>query len=1689
MLRRDRGLIAKTNDRGEPMRLKAFSPGMKPRITGTVLLIFLIFVGLLTYTIQMRQQRKLQELLGAQQLSSVSYVASEMDALIKLRIDRLTKAASSITPDILADPGRAREYLSRRYDLLTLFTGGLVLVSRTGKGIADYPPVPGRDVGAYEQSDFFTAVAARGGPVIGMPRIGRFSHRPGVNFAAPVTDASGKLIGVLAGFALLSDKILFGQVQEMKVGRSGYIVVEAPEYRLIVASSDPSRVLQSMPPPGVNLLRDRFLTGFNGSGIIVNSRGVETLTSLGRIPSAGWIVLMALPTREAFAPVRELKYFTLAIAAGLSLLILAVVYPVLGRLLQPLVDAAEKIDSIACGSEEFREISVTRHDEIGRLLASFNTLFEQQKKTERELQESLELNLAVLNSTMFELAVLDRESNIIRVNRAWEEFSRQNGGDPGKTGEGVNYLEACKAADAEAAFRGIGEVLGSTREEFSLEYSCDSPGETRFFKMQVVPLKGDQSGALIAHSNITSLKKAEEALHRSRQMLQLVLDNIPQRVFWKDKELNYLGCNRPFAEDCGVGEPSAIVGKSDFDLSWKDLAELYRSDDRTVIDTRAPKLSFEESATKNDGSLFWVLTNKVPLLDRGGAVFGVLGTYEDITARKAIEQELIDSKEFLDRIIGSAPDPIFIKDRNHNWLLVNDAFCNLMGRERETLVGKSCYDFFPAHEAEVFRAKDEEVFCSGLESMSEEALTNASGETLTIVTKKVAITDTSGRQFLVGMIRDITDRKRAEDQVRMNEKRLESIVHLSQSSTGDVQELLDQALEASISVTRSKIGYLYRFDEEKQELTLNSYSRDVMKECSILEAKSLYHLGKTGIWGEAVRQGEPVLLNDFQAPHPLKRGCPDGHAHLKRFLTLPVFSKERIVAVVGVANKELPYNQTDILQLTLLLDAAWKLVLRIETEQELIEAKRMAEEASRAKSEFLANMSHEIRTPLNAVIGLGLLMQDTDLGPRQQDYMEKILGSSKALMGVLNDVLDYSKIEAGRLELEETDFQLDSILENVSNLFSVKAEEQGLEIFFEYKPDVPSHLLGDPLRLGQVLNNLVGNAVKFTRRGEIHVKAELVERRDQWVVLRFSVRDTGIGLSPDRSERLFQPFTQADGAITRKFGGTGLGLTISRRIVELMGGEISVESAPGEGSTFSFTCRLQSGGDAPRQRDPLGLDRGKVLVVDDQETSLLILEDVLRSWGFEVVTSRSGEEALEKASTAWGEGSPFELYLLDWRMPGLDGLEVARRLQRQACGMAPRKPPVVVMVTAYGREELLAASDGVHLDAVLIKPVTPSALFDTLVSLQSPLSVKPRREPTVLGTLFRRTFAINGAGVLLVEDNPVNQQVAREFLEKAGMRVDVAANGCEAIEKVERNHYDLVLMDLQMPLMDGFEATRRIRGMEEGRDLPIIAMTAAAMKQDRLATREAGMDGHVAKPVDPEELIGVLTTWIKPVQCAGEASEFPPPPAAPPPLAPHPAELPGFEISALLARIAGGADAAVRICRSFADQFSQFIPDLDRSLVTGDREGAARLVHGLKGASGNIGATKLHQSARALEEELSAGGAASRVALAAALTETLAAIETFTASRQTVAAPPESRPERLPSALAEVIKILEGYGIVPDEVMSELTGLLEGRGIPRDMIDSLERRVDGLQHEAALSTLAEIGTRLGREDKKTERYS
>jgi len=631
-------------------------------------------------------------------------------------------------------------------------------------------------------------------------------------------------------------------------------------------------------------------------------------------------------------------------------------------------------------------------------------------------------------------------------------------------------------------------------------------------------------------------------------------------------------------------------------------------------------------------------------------------------------------------------------------------------------------------------------------------------------------------------------------------------------------------------------------------------------------------------------------------------------------------------------------------------------------QEEIRRARDMAEEATRMKSDFLANMSHEIRTPMNAIIGLSHLALKTGLAPRQRDYIEKVQASGQHLLGIINDILDFSKVEAGKLDLENEDFELEKLLEHTASLVSEKCHAKGLEVVLDVAPDVPPRLVGDSLRLGQVLLNYANNAVKFTHRGEILISVRASERTERDVMLHFRVCDTGIGLTAEQRARLFRSFTQGDASTTRKFGGTGLGLAICKQLAGLMHGEVGVESDYGKGSTFWFSAQLGIGRPNGHKLRPNPDLRGRrALVVDDNEHARIVLAAMLRKLSFTVAESADGAAAVQAVRRAAAEGHPFDIVYLDWRMPGMDGVEAARQIRALGLATAPR----LVMVTAYGRDENLGGTGEHGIASVLVKPVCPSLLFDATIRALGPAR-QPARPLGPTHVSDAGLEAVRNARVLLVEDNDINQQVARELLQDAGMRVDVAANGEAALAMLEQDTFDLVFMDMQMPVMDGLEATRALRRVPRLADLPVVAMTANAMEQDRQQCLDSGMNDFLSKPIDPRELLGVLVRWIP-------ARAFAAPAAARLPGFDLPQGIAGLDTVLGLANMAGKEGLYMAILRRYVDGQRAVGQQIRRALGRGDRSTAHRLAHALKGVSANIGATWVQAQALALEKAIRDG--------------------------------------------------------------------------------------------------------------------
>jgi PAS domain S-box-containing protein len=876
------------------------------------------------------------------------------------------------------------------------------------------------------------------------------------------------------------------------------------------------------------------------------------------------------------------------------------------------------------------------------------------------------------------------------------------------------------------------------------------------------------------------------------ELLDILLENLPESIYFKDAASRFVRINRAMALRFGLRDPSEAVGKCDADFFTPEHAQQALADEQEILRTGRPLVGAEEKETWPDGRETRVSTTKVPLRDRQGRPVGTFGISRDITYRKRSEAALRDSEALYHSLVETLPLNVFRKDLQGRFTFANQLFCQTVGQTLEFLKGKTDYDLFPAPLAEKYRRDDRTVV--------------------------------EGR------------------------------------------------------------------------LTLN----EVEEHCK-----------------------------------------PDGEKIYVQVLKTPVYdSRGEVIGSQGIF---------------------WDVTARKLAEEALRSAKEAAEAASRAKSEFLANVSHEIRTPMNGIIGMTELALDTQLSQEQREYLQMVKASADALLNVINDILDYSKIEAGKLDLDSVPFNLRDNLGDTMRTLALRAHKKGLELACHVLPNVPDGLVGDSNRLRQVIVNLIGNSIKFTDQGEVIVSVrqaaggewgapngEHEDPKTPRCLLHFAVTDTGIGIAPDKLEAIFAPFVQADGSTTRKYGGTGLGLAISSRLVKLMGGRVWVESQPGKGSAFHFTARfgLHDQPPAPRMR-PAELQGVSVLVVDDNATNRRILEEMLGNWHMRPTAVAGGADALAELSRAAASGRPYQLVLLDALMPGMDGFMLAQEIKRR-----PDIANTTLLMLSSAEGSSTRARD-LPIAACVMKPVKQSDLFDAVVTC---LGVALRREDAPGQTAAGTGGQARRLRVLLAEDNAVNQKLMVRLLEKQGHRVTLAADGREALAALERESFDVALMDVQMPEIDGFEATAAIRRGEQvtGRHLPIIAMTAHAMKGDRERCLKAGMDAYVAKPIQASELFGVLEQAVPPPAAAGQEQAATAEPCL-------------VDWERALRNLGGDRELMRELATIFLDTYPQWLAKIREAVFGRDAPAVRRLAHTLKGSVGQLGAAAAAKAASRLE--------------------------------------------------------------------------------------------------------------------------
>ncbi|NGZ04747.1 MAG: PAS domain S-box protein [Magnetococcales bacterium] len=1042
------------------------------------------------------------------------------------------------------------------------------------------------------------------------------------------------------------------------------------------------------------------------------------------------------------------------------------------------------------------------------------------------------------------------------------------------------------------------------------------------------------------------LEERRNALQATEEWYRGIIESAPDGMVVADQDGVIILTNPRIDVMFGYA-PKALIGRRIGELVPDAFQEesLARCEEFSVAAPIRPVAAGDRDfiGLRLDGSTFpvEVALSRLPAL--GGRGICICASVRDITQRKAAEAALRDSEAYNKMLFQESARPIVIHDpRGEGFIDCNPAAVCLYGyASREELIGKTPldvsaptqYDGSPSRSA--LRQIEYQALIIGPQ-VFEWRHQRPNGE-IWDAQVHLMLFQFQGRQLLQFTLEDITEKKRAHEEIERQRATLSALI--------DAIPDLIYYKESEGVYLGCNAAFAERLGKPVEEIVGRN-------DFDIFPPEAAF----------AIRQSDQELMASLKRHAEEEWVCyANGRKVLLDTVRAPFYNAQgRLLGLLGIGR--------DITE-------------RKAVEQAMAEARRAAEEATKAKSDFLANMSHEIRTPMNAIIGMSHLALKTELDAKQRNYIEKVNRSAENLLGIINDILDFSKIEAGKLTMERIDFRLEDVMDHLANLVGIKAEHKGLELLFDTDPGLPTALIGDPLRLGQVLVNLGNNAVKFTEQGEIVIGIRQVAERNGVVELHFWVKDSGIGMTEVQLGKMFHSFTQADTSTTRKYGGTGLGLAISKSLVELMDGRIWVESMEGQGSTFHFqACFGLQATPMPRRMFRADELNGlRVLVVDDNEAAREILSGMARTFGLQVDVAPDGAQGLAYVVAADQAGRPYDLVLMDWKMPIMDGVECARRVQLEGSG----HPVSVIMVTAYGRDEALSAAhrQGVAVRAVVTKPVTPSVLLETIGEALGRGTVVEGGRKSDKPTDWRQDAMqqLRGARILLVEDNDLNQELAMELLAGAGIEVVLATNGNEAlICLAQDDRFDGILMDCQMPVMDGYTATRTIRNNPAWDRLPVIAMTANAMAGDREKVLAVGMCDHIAKPLNVDEMFVTLARWIIPGRPSVAAEQ--PVAGWQPGVDEIPHGIAGLDTVTGLKRVIGKRALYLSMLRKFVAGQSQAMEQVRTALAVGDRTTAERMAHTLKGTAGNIGAVIIQEEAARLETAIREGASDAVVA-------------------------------------------------------------------------------------------------------------
>ena len=1295
----------------EHLPVKSFSwQSIRLRITVLTLVIFLICLWVLVWTTQVHLKADIEDALGEQQRHLVRHHAEDLNRELTDRLNVLSHLASQVGPDDMPHRARLQAVLENNSLAGEFFNGGFFIVDAHGVAVASVPlAAPRLGVNYMDREPVINALQ-HNKRSISQPLMGRALQVPVVTMGAPILDKSGQPAGALVGVLDLSKPNFLNSIISAPFGETGGYVLLSRDRKTVVSSSGAELSLGALDDLGLGADLARLVTGQKPGATFKDRRGVEVLAAAQPVPAADWVLVASFPREDAHVPLKHVLNMLAWSTALASLGVCGLTWWMLRRQLAPIDSTVKEIWDLTHSGQPMHLLPEGRRDEIGVLVSAFNSMLLVLFKRESQLKAS-EHSLSETAHTLLEAQQISQMGNwsldLVNGHVVWSaQMYQLFDVDPDAYTPTFESFMAAVHRDDLAAVTATYEASKVNHESHQLEHRVVLRGRKVKWVLQRGHTESDRTGKPVriigTVQDITQRKLAEAELNRSHELLRSIIETIPVRVFWKSNDLQYLGCNTLFAVDAGKSSPADVIGRSDHEMGWAEQAELYRADDAAVMASGQARLFYEEPQTTPSGGTLWLRTSKIPLKNQTGQVVGVLGMYEDVTEVKRRDEQF----RKLSLVAEQSPFSVLVSDLEGFIEYVNPAFEKNTGYTASETVGRtprllhSGLNTKDLYETLWATLRAEQTWRGELVNRRKDG---------SVYVDKAIITPLRSPQGVVthyvSIQEDITEYKKSTDELEQHRHHLESLVAQRTEALVRAEFLNNQALELAQAGHWS-----IDLSEGLDYYTSSQKAMDIFGDPPRPDFR--YHIQDE--WFANIAAVDPEAAQStfqncvdavagdrprYDAVHPYRR---------------PTDGRVIWVHVMGEIKRDDAGKPTHVYGVVMDITASRT------AEAELRQAKQQAESASRAKSEFLANMSHEIRTPLNAISGMARLIGQGELSEEQRTRLGKLELAGEHLLRTINNILDLSKIEAGKFELDEAPVDIHDVVQSVTTILADKAQSKQLRLV-SHVDNFPPHLWGDQTRLVQALLNLATNAVKFTDQGFVSVCATLLEDSSAYVVVRFEVEDSGIGIEESDLPRLFESFEQVDSGITRKYGGTGLGLAITKRIANFMGGEASLRSSPGEGSLFWFTVRLKKHMD-------------------------------------------SATPAAELPADHWSQ--------------------------------------------------------------------TLKAEF-------------------------------SGRRILLTEDDDFNQEIALMLLEDVGQIVDVAEDGRVAVDKATHQAYDLILMDMQMPHMDGLEATRLIRRMDQHAHVPIIALTGNAFAEDKARCLQAGMNDFITKPIDPEKLYRAMVQQLR----------------------------------------------------------------------------------------------------------------------------------------------------------------------------------------------------------------------------------